>query len=164
MEIIAKNNRNVYKYGIIFHYMEFDDKDKKILVELAEHANLTTSQISRKTRVPITTVHNRIRKMKHGGIIQKYTVVIDFGKIGKPLKAFILITVNQSRLSQSEMGKKIRAIDGVESVDIVTGTTDIMAEVRVSDMHVLNNLITHKIRMIDGIDKTQTLMVLEEIK
>jgi DNA-binding Lrp family transcriptional regulator len=57
---------------------------------------------------------------------------------------------------------KIRKINGCEGVDIVTGTTDIVAKVRVENMHILNDLIIHKIRMIEGIDKT--LMVLEEVR
>ena len=143
--------------------MKLDEKDLRILEILKEEANLTTSQISKKTRAPITTVHNRIKKMKQEGVIKNYTVKIDFEKIGKPLKAFILITVDQKNLSQSQIGKKIKSIEGVQSVDIVTGATDIIAEVRTENMHALNNLITEKIRRIEGIDKTQTLMVLEEI-
>lgn len=143
--------------------MELDEKDQKILETLKERAELTTSQISKKTRVPITTVHNRIRKMKEEGVIKNYTVNLNFEKIGKPLKAFILITVNQTRFTQSQIGKEIKSVEGIESVDIVTGATDIVAQARVKDMHFLNELITNKIRKIEGIDKTQTLMVLEEI-
>lgn len=163
MENITKINQKIYKYGKLFHLMEIDEKDMRILTILKESSDLTTSQISKKTRMPITTVHNRIKKLKKLGIIKNYTLNINFEKIGKPLKAYILITVDQGKLSQSQMGKHIRAIDSVESVDIVTGNTDILAQVRVKDMHELNNLITEKIRKIDGIDKTQTLMVLEEI-
>jgi len=144
--------------------MKLDGKDQKILEVLKENAALTTSQISRKTRVAITTVHNRIRKMKKTGVIKNITVEIDFDKIGKPLKAFVLIVVEQKKLSQKEMGKKIKTIEGVQNVDVVTGMTDILVEVRAADMHALNDLITEKIRRIDGVDKTQTLMVLEEIE
>lgn len=144
--------------------MKLDENDLRILEMLKESSELTISQISKKTRIPITTVHNRIKKLKSLEVIRNYTVNINFEKIGKPLKCHILITVEQGKLSQSQMGKQIKAIEGVQAVDIVTGNTDILAEVRVKDMHELNRLITEKIRKIDGIDKTQTLMVLEEIK
>jgi len=153
-----------HQYGISFHYMNLDEKDKKILEILKEKADLTTSQISKKTRIPITTVHNRIKKLNKEGVIKNYTVNVDYEKIGKPLKAFILVTVNQGASSQSEIGKHVKSIDGVESVDIVTGAMDIIATIRAKDMHFLNELITKEIRTIKGIDKTQTLMVLEEIE
>lgn len=143
--------------------MGFDEKDIKILKILKFQAELTTSQISKRTGIPITTIHNRIKKLKHLKIIKNYTVNLDYEKIGKPLKAFILIIVNQSKRSQNEIGKELKKIEGVESVDIITGTTDIIVVIRFKDMHILNELITEKIRKIKGIDKTETLMVLEEI-
>ena len=67
--------------------MELDQKDKKILQILKENANLTTSQIAKKTAIPITTVHNRIKKLNKEKVIKNYTLNLDFEKIGKPLKS-----------------------------------------------------------------------------
>ena len=50
-----------------------DKKDKTILELLNENSKLTTSQISKKTIIPITTVHNRIKKLEKEGIITGYT-------------------------------------------------------------------------------------------
>ena len=148
--------------------MKLDEKDIKILELLKENSKLTTSQISKKTNTPITTVHNRIKKLKHLSIIKNFTISIDHEKIGKPLTAYILLTVNQNispnkKVSQKEIGKKIKLFEDVESVDIVTGAIDMLIKARVKTMHDLNNLITDKLRKIDGVDKTQTMMVLEEI-
>ena len=148
--------------------MQLDEKDLGILELLKKNSKLTTSQISKKTTIPITTIHNRIKKMEQQGIIKNYTINPDFEKIGKPLTAYILLTVNQTispnkKISQSDVGKKIKAFDDVEAVDIVTGATDILVKVRARTMHDLNDFITHKIRNIEGVDKTQTMMVLEEL-
>ncbi|MFC1750110.1 Lrp/AsnC family transcriptional regulator [Pseudomonadota bacterium] len=145
-----------------------DEKDLKIMDILQHEAELTSSQISKKTGIPITTVHNRIKKLKNEGIIKHYTVQLDFDKIGKPLKAYVLLNVNQILLSgekvdQLTIAKKIKMIDGVESVDIITGTTDIIAVVRVGKMSDLNKILTKEFRKIDGVEKTQSLMVLEEV-
>ena len=39
-----------------------DEKDEKILRLLKENSKSTTQQIAKKTLIPITTVHNRIKK------------------------------------------------------------------------------------------------------
>lgn len=147
--------------------MQLDEKDNKILYILKTNAELTSSQISKKTAIPITTVHNRIKKLKQLGIIKNYTINIDHEKIGKALAAYILITINQSNLkqkiSQHDIGRKLKSFDEVDSADIVTGATDIIIKVRAESMKKLNDFITEKLRNIEGIDKTQTLMVLEEI-
>ena len=48
-----------------------DEKDEKILKLLKENSKLTTQQISKKTLIPITTIHNRIKKLEKEGIIKK---------------------------------------------------------------------------------------------
>ena len=111
--------------------------------------------------------HNRIRKLNQEGIIKNYTINVDFEKLGKQLSAYILITINQSilgkKISQSQIGKRLKSFEEVESADIVAGGTDMIIKVRAESMKKLNEFITEKLRNIEGIDKTQTLMVLEEI-
>ena len=41
-----------------------DDKDRKILDLLENNSKLTTNQLSKKTAIPITTIHNRIKKLE----------------------------------------------------------------------------------------------------
>jgi DNA-binding Lrp family transcriptional regulator len=168
MEYFTKNNQNLYKYGNIFHNMQLDDKDLKILEILKQKSNSRTSQISKKTKIPITTIHNRIKKLEKEKIIKNYTINIDFTKIEKPLKAYILISVNQGllsqeKLSQKDVGEKIKELEETESVDIVTGTTDMIVLTRVATINKLNEFLTKKLRNILGINQTQTMVVLKEI-
>ena len=57
-----------------------DEKDEQILQILLINSKLSTHQISKKTGIPITTVHNRIKKLTKKGIIKGYTIVIDHKK------------------------------------------------------------------------------------
>ncbi|MBD3164773.1 winged helix-turn-helix transcriptional regulator [Candidatus Woesearchaeota archaeon] len=153
------------KYSI---FMNLDEKDKRILGILTEDSSLTTSKISKKTRIPITTIHNRIQKLKKHRIIKSYTLNLNYEKLGRPITAYILLTVNQNlttgkKTSQQHIAKKIKAHRYVDTVDIVTGATDMIIKVRTDSMGTLNNLLTKDLRKIDGVDKTQTMIVLEEI-
>lgn len=144
--------------------MKLDEKDYKILEVLKNHSNWGTNQISKKTKVPITTVHNRIKKLKGLGIIKNFTINIDYEKLGKPIKAYVLITANQDKThTQEKIAQKIKSVENVISADIVTGTTDILATIKTNSINTLNEIITHKIRNIEGVDKTQTVIVLKEI-
>ena len=142
-----------------------DEIDEKILNLLVENSKQTTSRISKKTAIPITTVHNRIKKLEKEGIIKSYTLNIDHNKIGKPLTAYILITVNYelkdgTKVKQENIAKNIKKLNEVEEVHIVTGGTDIIIKTRFSDIKQMNTFIIDKLRSIQGIDKTQTMMVL----
>ncbi len=145
-----------------------DEKDKKILNVLKENSKLTTQQISKKLLIPITTVHNRIKKLEKEGIIKKYTLELDNKKIGKNISAYIYITVDykllkETKMSQHELAKKLKQHELVEEAAMVTGGTDIIIKIRVNDISELDDFVTKKLRNIDGIDKTQTMVILNEI-
>ena len=147
--------------------MELDEKDLKVLDILKYNSKLSTKQISKKLRIPITTIHNRIKKLEKGGVIKGYTVVLDHKKLNKNIMAYILVTITYvlpdgRKVSQKNVAKEIKSV-GAEDVMIVTGATDILIKVRASDIDGLNNFIIDKLRNIDCVDKTQTLIVLKEI-
>ena len=142
-----------------------DDKNRKILGLLKKNAKLTTQQISKKTLIPITTVHNRIKKLEKLGVIRGYTVQLDHKKLGRDILAFILATVkyhtSEGRvISKKELAQKIRNMPQVEEVHIVTGGTDIIAKVRVANIEELNTFVIDDLRNVEGVENTQTLIVL----
>ena len=144
-----------------------DEKDQKIIELLTINSKLTSHKISKKTSIPITTIHNRIKRLEKEGIIKKFSIELDKKKIGKHISAYILVTVNypheeRKKFSQEDTARKIRAIDGVESVSIVTGETDIILKLSIESIEKLNELITKKLRNIDGVESTRTLVILNE--
>lgn len=145
--------------------MELEEKDLKIFKILKENSRMTTDKISRQTAIPATTVHNRIKKMVKQGIIKRYTIDVNYEKIGKTLSAYILITVDYPLLqgnSQQQLAKKIKSYESVHEISIVAGGTDIIVKVIVKDVHELNDFITMKLRKIKGVEKTQTFIILDE--
>ena len=144
-----------------------DDKDNKILNVLKENAKLSTQQIAKKTRIPITTVHNRIRKMEGTGIIRGYTAVLD-NKLMGDIIAFVLISVmyhlpDGKVLDQEELARKVKNNENVEEVSIITGSTDLIVKVRTRTVDDLNNFVIRYLRSIPGIERTQTLVVLKSV-
>ena len=150
------------------YYSIMDKKDEKILELLRENSKLTTHQISKKTLIPITTVHNRIKKLEKEGIIKKYTLELDNKKLGKTIAAYVHITVDyrllkELKMSQQELAKKIKQVESVEEAAMVTGGTDIVIKVRAGDIDELDEFVTKKLRNIGGIEKTQTMVILNEV-
>jgi DNA-binding Lrp family transcriptional regulator len=145
--------------------MTLDKKDLLILELLKADAKLTTGQLSKKLAMPVTTVHNRIKKLEKLGIVQGYSVLVDYKKLGKPISAYILISVmyllpGGKKIQQDELALRLKKFDEVEEVNIVAGVTDILIKVRVATVDELNDFIIKKLRSVDGVDKTQTMLVL----
>ena len=73
-----------------------------------------------------------------------------------PTKAYILIetSVGKSR----EVAETLKALDGVLSVDAVTGPFDIIAVVNAPDLNAVGNLVTSQIHTINGLTRTTTCL------
>lgn len=147
---------------------KLDEKDLQVLAEIQENAKRTTSQISKRISIPITTVHNRIKKLEKLGIIKKYTVTVDHAKLGKSIAAYVMVSViymlpSGIKVSQEDVAKHIKGLAGVESVEIMTGETDLLVKIRVKDIAELNDFVIRKLRKVEGVDKTRTMIVLSEM-
>lgn len=139
-----------------------DKKDLEILGVLKHHAKWTTHHISKKTLIPVTTVHNRIKKMERMGIIRGYTAILDHRKLGEAVSAFVLIDVsggNQCRKAE-EILKKLESFREVHEAYSVTGDHDIIIRLSAGDTDKLNDFI-EKLDDIEGVEKARTFVILK---
>lgn len=143
-------------------------KDLLILEILEKNTKTSTKEITEKTGIPQTTVHNRIKRMEKMGIIKGYKAILDKKKLGKAIGAYVLITVSYPQDTkkdfQSDIAKKIAEMPEVEELSIITGETDIILKLFVNDTDELNDFVTRKLRTIEGIDKTRTCVILKQLK
>ena len=136
--------------------------DEKIIAELQRNAKATTGTIARKTGIPTTTVHNRIKRMERDGIIKTYVPVLNYAKLGKGITALISISV-EHKTDQEALARKLLHIPAIHHAKIITGGFDILIEARVGTIDELNDLNIKDLRKIQGVDKTQTMIVLKEM-
>jgi len=73
-------------------------------------------------------------------------------------KAFVLIETAVGKTK--EVVGALGQLDGVESVDTVTGPYDVIAVVRGETLNDIGGLVTSKIHTINGISRTVTCLAL----
>ncbi|MBT4824156.1 Lrp/AsnC family transcriptional regulator [Candidatus Woesearchaeota archaeon] len=155
------------KSGTVKKAPKLDDKDLKILDLLKENSAYTTRQIAKKTLLPVTTIHNRVQRLKREGVIKRYTIELDATMVGKTVVAYILVSADLKYLkekhkTQYDLAKEMKKIYCVDKVDIVTGGTDLVVFLRVSSIQELDDNLLGKIQLVDGVANTRTLVVLNE--
>ena len=74
-------------------------------------------------------------------------------------KAFVLIETAVGR--NKEVATALKQIDGVKSVDIVTGPYDVIATIEGETLNNIGDIVTAKIHPITGISRTVTCLALE---
>ncbi len=83
-----------------------DEIDRKILDLMQGNAKLSNAELAECVGLTVSSVHERVKKLERKGVIKGYVAVVDADKIGKPLLAFVRLTVashEQARLSVKDL-------------------------------------------------------------
>lgn len=147
----------------------FDEKDQKIIDVLQDHGDYTTRQIAKKTLLPATTIHHRIQKLKAEKVIRRFTIDLDYNQLDRSFVAYVLVSVDlqllkQKKKTQHDVALEIKKFHFIERVDIVSGGTDLVAIVRVKDVAAFDKALMGELQLVEGIAKTQSLIVIHEGK
>ena len=72
--------------------------------------------------------------------------------------AYVLI---QTAVNAASVARDIRAIDGVEAADDVSGPYDVIVRASASDMDSLGQLVVARIQSVEGVTRTLTCPIVE---
>jgi DNA-binding Lrp family transcriptional regulator len=138
-----------------------DVLDLKIVKCLSEDARCTYKHIAEEAGVSEATVKNRIDKLQEEGIIKKFTVIMDYHKLGRAIKAFIGLKVQPAAIS--EIVKTIEKNPDVHVLYRTSGDVDLLIEVIFEQMEDLNEFLETKLAL-DGILGTVVTIVIGPYK
>ena len=140
---------------------EIDNTDMKILSLLSEDAKIPYTEIAKKVFVSGGTVHVRMKKMEKLGIVKGYTLSLDYSKLGYDLTAFIGIYLEKSSL-YDEVILKLKEFPEIVTIFYTTGNYNIFAKIHCRDTSHLKDILHDKIQTVKGIERTETMIVLDE--
>ncbi|MDY0389744.1 Lrp/AsnC family transcriptional regulator [Desulfobulbus oligotrophicus] len=72
-----------------------------------------------------------------------------------------IILINTDRNKVNEVAEQLQSITGVSEVYSVSGKYDLVAIIRVRSNDDLADLVTKKMRVLDGITKTETMLAFQ---
>ncbi|MCW4029889.1 MAG: Lrp/AsnC family transcriptional regulator [Candidatus Bathyarchaeota archaeon] len=138
--------------------MGMDEKDKQILKLLKNDGRAGYADIGGKIGLSEGAVRKRIKTLTEDGVIKKFTVKIG---VTEGAEAITLLAINPAYPTQ-EVSKKIQVIPNVETTYEVTGEYDIIVVIGGMNVMEVNECI-EKIRHVEGIMKSNTMIVLRSI-
>ena len=141
--------------------LEIDNTDLKILSLLMQDANMPYTEIGKKINVSGGTVHVRMKKMEQMGIVKGSQLVIDYTKLGWDISAFLGIYLERSSL-YAEVAEQLVRIPEVVNIHYTTGIYSIFARIVCRDTNHLREILHDKIQKVQGIQRTETFISLEE--
>ncbi len=135
-----------------------DAIDEKIIKALTENSRKTYVDIGNTVGLSEGAVRNRVQTLIRSGTIRKFTVEV---APSIRVRSLTMISVDPS-IPTYAVSKRVEELSGIESIYEVTGEYDIVCVVSQRDIEGLNQTI-EEIRKLDGIVKTNTVIVLRTL-
>jgi Lrp/AsnC family transcriptional regulator, regulator for asnA, asnC and gidA len=140
---------------------ELDEVDRQILSILMKDAKTPYTDIAKQIHVSGGTVHVRMKKLEQMGIVTGASLSIDYSKLGYDISAFLGIYLDKSSL-YDEVANELERIPEVITAHYTTGSYSIFAKIICRDTSHLKEVLHDKIQKINGIQRTETFISLQE--
>ena len=141
--------------------MKLDNTDLRIIQMMLEDAKTSYAEIGKELHVSGGTVHVRLKKLSEMGVITGSKLKVNFSKLGFDVIAFVGIFLEKSQF-YGDVIADLNAIPEVISAHYTTGNYSIFAELICRDTDHLREVLSTKVQQIDGIQRTETFISLEE--
>ena len=140
---------------------QIDKLDREILRLLMADATLPFSEIAKKLIISNGTVHVRVGKLKAAGIISGSSFNVNSAKLGFDICAFIGVFLEKGSFYH-DVADALFKIDDIVELHYTTGVYSLFLKVQCKDTAGLRELLSEKIQKIKGIQRTETIISLEE--
>ena len=141
--------------------LNLDKLDLQIIQHMMENAETSYADLGKKLFVSGGTIHVRIKKLQKDGIVKGTRLNTNLKLLGYDVIAFIGIYLKESSLYDS-VAKELQKIKEIVRLNYTTGNYSMFAEVVCKDISELRNVLHEKLQKIKGIERTETLISLEE--
>jgi DNA-binding Lrp family transcriptional regulator len=135
-------------------------KDIQILSHLRQNSRQTLTTMSKHTKIPISTLYDRL-KLHEGGVIQRFTSLIDFGSLGYSTRANLMLKV--SRESREGLKGFLLAHYNVNCLFKLNNEFDFMVEAvfrSIKELEAFKEVLEHRF----AVESLQLFYVVEDLK
>jgi Lrp/AsnC family transcriptional regulator, regulator for asnA, asnC and gidA len=142
-------------------FFQLDNLDKAILAQLIENGNKPYTEIAKDLIVSAGTIHVRMKKMSDLGVLAGTHLEVIPSKIGYDICAFLGIYLEKGSVYKESISK-FQVIPEIVELHYTTGAYSMFAKIICRDTQHLREVLNEKIQAIDGVQRTETFISLEE--
>lgn len=139
-----------------------DSVDIKILNCLKTNARASASEMAEKVNLSISAVIERIKKLENNGVIQNYTIIIDYEKLNKDVVALVTVTMEHPKFNQGFI-EDVNKNSHISECHLIAGDYDFNVKIITENTKSLERVL-NEIKCIEGVAKIKTNLVLATYK
>ena len=144
------------------HASKLDEIDLKLLDILQRQGRTKRNRLAEEVNLSIPSVSERLQKMERAGVIKGYNAILDAGKLGLEVLAFIFVTVSSPK-HYDEIMQQALDNDDILECHIITGEGTHLIKARTKSTTSLEKLL-NDIQSWPGVTNTRTNVVLSSPK
>ena len=145
--------------------MKLDNTDLRILDQLQSDGSLSNVELARRVNLSPSPCLARVKALESSGVIQRYVALASAAALGLGLTVFISISLKaQSKATLAEFEAHIARHNEIMECYLMTGDSDYLLRVVVSDMAALERFILEQLSPIPGVEKIRSSFALKQVR
>jgi DNA-binding Lrp family transcriptional regulator len=145
--------------------MELDELDRKILTCLQENARISNAELSETVGLSPSPCWRRVRALEQAGVVRKYAAIVEPKAIGLPVNVFVSVTLEKQVEDWLERFEAaLRDRPEVMECYLMTGESDYLLRVVVSDLQAYEKFVLEHLTRIPGIAGIKSSFALKQVQ
>jgi len=146
---------------------QLDKKNEAIIRILSRKAGLSSRTLSKMLKMPISTVHRRIKKLEREGIIQGYKAIINFEKTLWPIGTLLMVNLaevipGKGHIPKKDILQSLSRFNEIEEIiEVQAAGFDLIIKARFESLKEQSNFV-EELRCIEGIEEISSAIIIEE--
>lgn len=141
--------------------LNLDKLDLQIISAMMGDAGISYADLGKNLSVSGGTIHVRIKKLQESGIVKGTRLNVELKELGYDITAFVGIYLEKSSLYDT-VAKDLKKIPEIVRLNYTTGNYSMFIEIVCRDIAQLRHVLHDELQKIKGIERTETLISLEE--
>jgi Lrp/AsnC family leucine-responsive transcriptional regulator len=139
--------------------------DRRILEILQGDGRLTNLELAERVSLSPSACLRRVRALEEAGVIRRYAAIVDPGKVGLGLRAFVTVKLEKrGRMPTDVFTKAVQDWPEVVGCHSTTGDMDYLLRVHVEDLEHFSRFVMDSLLKHPGVLDVKSSFVLEEVK
>ena len=140
--------------------MEIDNKDKQIIDALKHNSREPIREISKKTKIRPSTVHQRIQKLIVSNTIEKFTIKLNNKAVGENFIVFMLVKGGTTEY----IDRNVLNDNHVKEVFGITGEYDLLIKLKFENVEEFHDFVLKFRKDKKEIQSTMTMVATTNLK
>ncbi len=140
--------------------MKLDDKDHSILAALRKDSRKTIRDLAVELALRPSTVHERIRRLRASGVIERFTLKLNNDAVGEGFIVFMLVLGSPTKY----VGETLLSNPNIREAFGITGEYDLLFKLKFKDVAQFNDFVINFRKENKHIQKTLTMVCTATLK